>query len=118
MLAGLFTPTNLLIPTTPVAADTPFPLAESEESEGRSDYRNAPQSTYFSRRQSVIDPTLVSFHTLRACMTLKYWHSPCTSVSFWIKYYISSLHRLIAENPPPCNEYYLMQSCSKEASQI
>jgi hypothetical protein len=67
MLAGLFTPTNLLIPTTPVAAAAPpFPLAESEEPEGRSDYRAASEYTYMSRRQSVIDPTLVSFPTLRA----------------------------------------------------
>jgi len=72
----------MLIPTTPVAAATPFPLEEPEEPEGRTDYRTASESTYMPRRQSVIDPTLVSFNTLRACVTLKYWHSPCTSVSF------------------------------------
>lgn len=83
MLPGLFAPTSLLIPTTPVAAATPFPLAESEEFEDRSDYRTASEYTYMPRRQSgVIDPTLVSLLILRACMTLKHWHSPCTSVSF------------------------------------
>jgi len=80
MLPGLFSPTNTLIPTTPVAAATPFPLAESEEPEGRSDYRTASEYTYMPRRQSVVDPTLP----------------------------------LYKQNPPPCNEYYLMQSCSKE----
>jgi len=80
MLAGLFTPASMFIPATPVAAAAPFPL-EEEESEGRSDYRTAPESTYIPRRQSVIDPNLVSFDTLRTCVTLKYWHSPCTSVS-------------------------------------
>lgn len=82
MLAGLFSPASLLIPTTPVAAHTPFPLEESEESEGRSDYRTASETTYIPRRQSVIDPGIVSLNTLRACVTLKCWHSPCTSVSF------------------------------------
>lgn len=24
------------------------------------------------------------------------------------------IYGLISENPPPCNEYYLMESCSKE----
>lgn len=81
MLAGLFTPASMFIPATPVAAAAPFPLEEHEESEGRSDYRTASESTYIPRRQSVIDPNLVSFDTLRAYVTLKYQHSPCTSVS-------------------------------------
>lgn len=80
MLSGLFTPASMFIPTTPVAAAAPFPLEEPEESEGRSDYRTASESTYIPRRQSVIDPNLP----------------------------------LYKQNPPPCNEYYLMQSCSKE----
>ncbi|KAI9513177.1 hypothetical protein F5148DRAFT_1317821, partial [Russula earlei] len=34
---------------------------------------------------------------------------------FYIKYQsLLIFYRLIAENPPPCNEYYLMESCSRE----
>lgn len=33
---------------------------------------------------------------------------------FLIVNVVFPLLRSISENPPPCNEYYLMQTCSKE----
>ena len=33
---------------------------------------------------------------------------------FYFKRRISSFYSLISENPPPCNEYYLMHTCSKQ----
>jgi len=82
LLTGLFTPANQLIPATSYTAASPFPLAETDES----DFRTTSSTSFYtpitptSRRQSLIDPALP----------------------------------LYKQNPPPCNEYYLMQSCSKE----
>jgi hypothetical protein len=118
-LTGLFTPTNQLIPATPLVSTSPFPLAESDEG----DLRTTSSASYYTpttptpRRQSIVDPNLVSLGTLlRAHVTLKNRHSPCTSVSPRFEYHIYSSHRIISENPPPCNEFYLMEFCSKDVS--
>jgi hypothetical protein len=77
ILAGLFVPTNQLIPATPLPAVSPFPVAETDEADLRTPFSG---SFYGQRRQSIVDPTLP----------------------------------LYKQNPPPCNEYYLMHACSKD----
>jgi hypothetical protein len=39
---------------------------------------------------------------------------PLFKREFLILNIVFPLYGLISENPPPCNEYYLMQTCSKE----
>ena len=111
MLAGLFMKNIPVAPATPFFESSPFPLAETDELDARTP---SPRTFTLPRRQTVIDPSLVSADTVCVRVTLKDWHSPCTSVSFRYQMRISSFYNLISENPPPCNEYYLMQSCSKE----
>jgi len=49
-------------------------------------------------------------------LTRTTWHSPCTSVGFRPQASWYSFLQPVLENPPPCNEYYLMYSCSKEVN--
>lgn len=74
-------PTGPYIPPTPKAtvSPSPFPVAESDEPNGRTP---SPRPYHFQRRQSFIDPDLVSFAISLSCMTLKDLPSRCTSVSF------------------------------------
>jgi hypothetical protein len=117
-LTGLFTPTNQLIPATPFAATPPFPLAETDDS----DLHTSPSASFHTpdtptpRWHGIINPSLVSLDTLRLCVMLKDQHSPCTSVSFRLGCHIYTFNFIVAESPPPCNEYYLMQACSKDVS--
>jgi hypothetical protein len=79
MLLGLFMKNTPTGPATPFFEPSPFPLAESDEADLRTP---SPKLYSVQRRQSAIDPNLVSVDTLCVCVTLKDWHSPCTSVSF------------------------------------
>ena len=80
ILPGLFTnfPAGQL--ATPKSAASPFPFSMSEAEEH--DVR-APSPKYWGgqRKQTTIDPTLVSSGPLCAMMTLKDWGSHCTNVS-------------------------------------
>jgi hypothetical protein len=79
ILPGLFMNSPAGQPATPKIAATPFsfPMSEVDEPDAR-----APSPKYFSgqRKQTTIDPTLVSSGLLCAVVTLKDWYSPCTGV--------------------------------------
>jgi hypothetical protein len=78
MLAGLFMK-NTPPPATPFFDPSPFPAEEGDETGSRTP---SPKTYSLPRRQSVIDPNLVSVGALCVWMTLKDWHSLCSSVSF------------------------------------
>ena len=63
-----------------------------------------------------IDPSLVSFTSYKFYLTyhnLLFCYSPCINVRFLIP--IQHASDQCIENPPPCNEHYLM-ACSKGVS--
>jgi hypothetical protein len=66
-------------PATPFFDPSSFPLAETDELDARTP---SPRTFTLPRRQTVIDPSLVSADTVCVRVTLKDWHSPCISVSF------------------------------------
>jgi len=89
MLPGLFMkyiPAGQLIPATPHAptSPSPFPLAEADETDVRT-----PSPKSFT--------SFTFFNNAQRRQTVIDPNLP-----------------LYKQNPPPCNEYYLMQSCSKE----
>jgi hypothetical protein len=80
ILSGLFMNFTAGQLATPKTATSPFqfPMSEAEEPEARA---SSPKYFGGQRRQTTIDPTLVSSGPLSAVMTLRNLGSRCTSVS-------------------------------------
>lgn len=78
MSAGLFMKSTHP-PAPPFSDPSPFPKEEGNEPGSRTP---SPETYSLPRKLSAIDPSLVSADALRLCVTLKDWHSLCSSVGF------------------------------------